>query len=174
MKNLFLLAFGSGLAIAVYSMLHGVERTRNGARHQPSPHLNLPALATFATVFGATGYLLFGKSDFSTGAILTASILAGVAAWLAFTVLMAKWALGREEPPDLEAEEIQGRPAIVVGPVLAGMNGTIRYERDGRQVECPARSIDAAALHAGSEVVIERFDNEVAIIEAWSSVEKRL
>lgn len=174
MKVLFLAAFGAGLAFAVYSMLHGVERTKNGRVQQPAPHLNLPALAAFAISFGAVGYLLVRKTGLSAFVVLLITIASAVAAWLAFTLFMAKWALRPGDAHHLEAEEIQGRPAVVVDTVEANTVGTIRYERNGSSVEAPARSIDSLVLRAGSEVVIERFDGDVAVVEAWSSVEKRL
>ena len=38
----------------------------------------------------------------------------------------------------------------------------------------PARSFDDGTLAAGTEVVIERIEDDIAYVEAWLEVEKRL
>ena len=175
MKILFLLAFGGGLATAVFTMLHGVEKNRGAEVLRPAPHLNLPALAALMVVFGAVGYLLVRNSTLETGAIAAVSIGAGGTGWLAMSFVMAKWAL---HPSGLnardEAEEIQGQLARVVMPITAEALGSIRYERNGREHDAPARAITGGNLEANTDVVIDRFDDGIAVVEDWASVEKRL
>lgn len=175
MRVLYLLAFGGGFAIAVYAMLYGVEKNRGASVSQPSPHANLPAFAALMVSFGAVGYLLVRNSALSslaTGLISTGS---GVAGWIAMSLLMAKWAL-KANPPGAhdEAEEFQGHLALVVGAISSTSLGSIRYERDGEQHVAPARGLGEADLPPGTEVVIDRFDEGVAVVEDWASVERRL
>lgn len=175
MKILFLIAFGGGLAFAVYSMLHGVERHRAAGLTLPAPYLNLPAVAAFMTAFGAVGYLLVRNSNLSalpTGLIALAS---GAGGWLGMSVLMAKWAL-RPATANAhnEADEVQGQLAVVVNPIHGNVPGSIRYDRNGSKHEAPALSIDHSELPHGAEVVIDRFEDGVAIVEDWAAVEQRL
>lgn len=175
MKILFLLAFGGGLAIAVYAMLQGVERNRKSGVTRPAPHLNFPALAALMVVFGAVGYSLLRNSTLSSVQVALIAAGAGIAGWIGMGVLMAKWAL-RPTPPNAhdEAEEIQGQLAVVVSQIRANVTGSIRYERNGTSHEVPARGLDETELLPGGDVVIDHFDDGVAIVEDWASVEARL
>lgn len=173
MKNLFLVAFGGGLATAVYAMLHGVERNRVTGVTRPAAYLNLPSVAAFMVVFGAVGYLFVRNSSFSAASILLFAIIGGGLGWFGMSMLMAKWALRPSEPNAHDAaEEIQGQPAVVIAAISAGSPGSIRYGQSGQVA--PAKSIDSSVLGAGTEVVIDRFDDGVAIVEDWASVEQRL
>ena len=174
MRGLFLAAFGVGLAVAVYAMLHGVEKNRGEEVSRPAPHLNLPALAAFLGLFGAVGYLVLRNS--SSGSLETSAIAlaSGVGGWLGMTFVMAKWALKPGTNAHDEAEEIQGQPAVVVDPVGSERPGSIRYHKDGRDHETPARSLTSQNLPRGTDVVIDRFEDGVAFVEDWASVEQRL
>lgn len=175
LKILFLLAFGGGLTIAVYAMLQGVERNRKSGVTRPAPHLNLPALAGVLVAFGAVGYLLVRKSTLSSLPIALIALAAGAGAWVGMGVLMAKWALRPLAPSAHdEAEEVQGQLALVVGQIRANMAGSIRYERNGTSHEVPARGLDETELPPGADVVIDHFEDGVAIVEDWASVEARL
>jgi hypothetical protein len=175
LKTLFLAAFGGGLIIAVYAMLHGVEKVRATRVTRPAPYLNLPAVAAFLVAFGATGYLLVRNSSFATSTVGIVAVVAGGLGWFAMTLLLAKWAL-RPGGFDahLEAEEIQGQPAVVVTSIGEGQTGSIRYTHRGHSHEVAARNIESAVLPSGTEVVIDRFEDDVAFVENWASVEKRL
>lgn len=170
-----MLAFGGGLAIAVYTMLHGVEKKRGDEISRPAAHLNLPALAALMVVFGAVGYLLLRNSQLGPEAIAVISAGAGAAGWVAMTLLMAKWAL---RPSDGnahdEAEQIQGQLARVLTPIRANTLGSIRYERNGRQHDAPARGLNGTEIPSDADVVIDRFDEGIAVVEDWASVEQRL
>lgn len=170
-----MLAFGGGLAIAVYTMLHGVEKKRGDKISRPAAHLNLPALAALMVVFGAVGYLLVRNSALGSGTIGMISAAAGAAGWFGMTVLMAKWALRPNEgSAHDEAEEMQGQLARVLTPIRANALGSVRYEKNGRQHDAPARGLDDREIPVDTDVVIDRFDGGVAVVEDWASVEQRL
>lgn len=175
MKVLFQLAFGVGLAVAVYAMLHGVERNRAAGITRPPSYLNLPAIAAFMVVFGAVGYLLLGNSHLSALVIAVLALFSGALGWFGMGLLMAKWALRPTgSSAHDEAEKIQGLLAVVVNAIAANDPGTIRYGPPGAMHSVAARSIDASPLGPGTEVVIDRLENGVAIVETWASVEERL
>ncbi len=173
MNTLFLIAFGGGLALAVYAMLHGVERSRETGVTRPAAYLNLPSVAAFMVAFGAVGYALMRNSSLSAAPTVVIAAIGGGLGWVGMSVLMAKWALRPSEPnPHDIAEEIQGQPAVVVTAISVDSLGSISYGRAGQVA--PAKSIDSATLRPGTEVVIDHFDDGVAIVEDWASVERRL
>jgi len=179
MVPLFLAAFLLGLVLAVFAMLHGVDR--RSARLpfnvvvEPTAKLNLPLLAAFATLFGAVGYLL---SRYTTlGALSRAAIAAagGGAAALAVLALIQRWAIpgAREDVVD-ERYLLQGHPARVTAAIGDDGGGSIIYEIDGVRYALPAVSIDGSPVDADSDVVIERVEDGVAHVESWAQVEQRI
>lgn len=155
-------------------MLHGVEKSRGAVVSRPAPHLNLPALAGLMIAFGAVGYLLVRNTALSplvTGVVAAGS---GVAGWVGMSFLMAKWALRPSEKGGDEAEEFQGQLAVVVTPISRNAVGSIRYERNGKSHEAAARNMGEGHLAPGADVVIDRFEADVAIVEDWAAVEQRL
>lgn len=175
MRTLFLLAFGGGLAGAVYTMLHGVEKKRGAEVSRPAAHFNLPGLAALLIVFGAVGYLLLPNAAFTTSTTLAIAFAGGLAAWSAVTLLMAKWAFRPATAGALaEAEDIQGQIALVEDAIVFGTLGSIRYVKNGSEYRISARAIGEGRLERGTEVVIDRLEEGVAVVEDWISVEQRL
>lgn len=169
----FLAAFIGGLMLAVFAMLHGVER-RNRAR-APSAFFNLPAIAAFAVGFGAVGYLLVSRSRLPLWAILLIAIASGALAISGMITLLAQWALRDLAARSLaEADEIQGQLAIVTRAITLAGAGEISYEQQGKQLRVPARGLSEKTLPVGSDVVIDRIENGIALVEEWAVVERRL
>ena len=186
MIALFLVALTAGLVFGVFAMLYGTERHRAAAmaaplddRHdparEPSPWFNQASIAAGALGFGLTGYLMarFGHQSMAIAAITAAVVgllLMGVQA-----LLIARWAIpsARAETMD-ERYLLQGTPGRIQQAVPAGGMGSVQYEANGGLTEQPARSITDGAIPAGAEVVIDRIDEGVAIVELWADVEQRL
>lgn len=159
--------------LAVFAMLHGVER-RNRAR-APSAFFNLPAIAAFAVGFGAVGYLLVSRSRLPLWAILLIAIASGALAISGMITLLAQWALRDLAARSLaEADEIQGQLAIVTRAITLAGAGEISYEQQGKQLRVPARGLSEKTLPVGSDVVIDRIENGIALVEEWAVVERRL
>ena len=174
-RTVYLIVFLAGLALAVNSMLHGVERWKRKRSGKPSPILNPPTVAALLAGFGACGYLLTTRSSLSALAVVLLSILTGAAALAGMIVLMAKWALrssGGAVP--IEEEEIHGQVAIVSRTITASDPGEITYYAWDAQHVLPARSLDGSTVPEGTEVVIDTVHNGVAQVELWSVVEQRL
>lgn len=174
---IFLVAFTGGLVLAVFSMLHGVERARRKRNRSraPSPYFNLPAVAAFAAGFGATGYLLASRTILPIWAVILIAIGGGALAVTGTISLLAGWALrGVTAPVLLDHDEIQGQPAVVTQEISLAGAGEIAYETAGTRVRIAARSLDTRTLPAGAEVVIDRIENGVAFVEDWAVVEQRL
>lgn len=171
----FLVAFTAGLVLAVFAMLHGVEHTRPSKSRAPSPFFNLPALAAFAIGFGATGYPIASRTGLPAWGVLLIAAGAGALAISAMITLLAQWALRGVSAESLSVDdEIQGQLAIVSQDIGPSAPGEIRYDRRGHEVRIPAQSLSARSLAVGEEVVIDRIENGVAMVEEWSVVEQRI
>jgi len=174
-KIAFLTTFIGGLALAVHSMLHGVEQWRRKRSDRPSAVFNPPTVATLAVGIGATGYLLTSRTQLGMLAVLVISFVVGGAALTGMIVLMAKWALRNQgqsaTSPD---EEINGQVATVVRTITADAPGEIEYFAWNKHHVLPAASIDSSIVPEGTEVVIDSVENGIARVELWSVVELRL
>lgn len=176
-RIIFLVAFIGGLVLAVFSMLHGVERARRkkNRSRKPSAFFNLPAVAAFAGGFGATGYLIATRTVLPTWAVLLLALAGGGLGIAGMITLLARWALrGVTGPTISDAEDIQGQPALVTREISLGSLGEITYEQHGAEIRVSARSLDTRTLPAGTEVVIDRLESGVAFVEEWAAVEQRL
>jgi hypothetical protein len=177
LRVIFLVVFIGGLVLAVFSMLHGVERARRRRNRSraPSPFFNLPAVAAFATGFGLTGYLFISRSALPVWADFLLAFAGGVLMSAGIITLLAAWALrGTRGQPIPDDHDIQGQPAIVTREISLAGPGEISYELQGSEVRLAARSLDTRTLPAGAEVVIDRIEDGVAYVEEWAVVERRL
>jgi hypothetical protein len=172
--------FVLGLLLAVRAMLHGVERpARRSGGSAPSAKrfvVNLPTTAGFATVFGATGYLLARYARLGPVADVVIAGLAGAAGAVGALALVAAWAIpaAKAEVVD-ERYVLQGALARLVAVSDQGTSGTITYQAgDGATLTSRALPLDGGQLEVGTDVVIERIEDGVAYVEPWARVEARL
>jgi hypothetical protein len=170
---IFLVAFIASLVLAVIAMLHGVEHTRPKRDRAPSPFFNLPSYAAFGFAFGVVGYLLARKTSLAGWAILVIAVVAGSLAVAGIVTLLATWAL-RDAASVSDHHEIQGQLAVVTRDIESDRSGEISYEAFGKKVSVPARAISGNDLATGAEVVIDRIENGVAMVEEWAVVEQRI
>ena len=154
-------------------MLHGVEHTRPKSTHAPSPFFNLPSYSAFGFGFGVVGYLLATRTSLANWATLLIAIAAGSLAVAGMVTLLATWAL-RDTAAVNDEHDIQGQLATVTRDIQSGSSGEIGYEAFGKQVRVAAMAISGTRVPAGSEVVIDRIENGVAMVEEWAVVEQRL
>ena len=182
-----------GLMLGVFAMLAGVERRRRGSdapgMHGPivsrealaaasreiSARFHVPAIAAFATVFGAVGYPLSRYSELDPGWQLLIATLAGGGALAGAVVLIAQWALpaARRDVPD-ERYLLQGMLAEVTDAIESRRAGRITLQMNGMAHAVQAVSVSGDSIPSGTEVVIERIEGETAFVEPWSVVEGRL
>jgi hypothetical protein len=169
----FLAAFAAGLGLAVYSMLHGVERSKGSPRRRPSPFFNTPAASVFAIVLGAVGYLLVTRSTLGIFTTLVIGVVSASAAAAGAIMLLARWALPHYGNHD-DDEKIQGLLARVTRSISPSNPGEITFQTDGVTHMLAAESIHESEIPCDAEVVIDTIRNGVARVELWSSVEQRL
>lgn len=174
-KIAFLSTFMAGLALAVHSMLHGVERWRRKRSDRPSAVFNPPTVAALAVGVGASGYLLTTRTRLGILAVIALSAVIGIVALSGMIVLMAKWALRTPATPQLTAEEdTNGQIAVVVRTITPDSGGEIEYFAWDKKHVLPAEAIDSTVIPEGTEVVIDSIENGIARVELWSIVESRL
>jgi membrane protein implicated in regulation of membrane protease activity len=158
-------------------MFFGVRR-RNGEDRQA--HRRWPlALAAFLATGGA---VLYGASRDGrvTATALALVLLSGFAAGLgAWWLVQRSAAAPSSDPDDDPRYRFQGHVARVIEPIGGGSGrGRIAFEFDGRRHDFFARwtpeTAGSPAGLAGSDVVIERVEDDVAYVEPWTVVEERL
>ena len=175
MTVLYLSAFIGGLLLAVGVMLFGIEKRARLSTDAATAALRvyLPLLAAFAAGFGVAGYLA-GRVTAAGTAFLIA-VVAGVLAALLMRWIVAKSAaMVPEHDTDDERYVLQGHIADVVAPIAPGAAGEISFEFGGARRSLRALSVDDASVAAGTEVVIERIEGDLAYVEPWVHVERRL
>ena len=181
MRLVYIVAFVTGLLIAVRAMLLGIERPAKprGANPSGGPArrfaLDFPTAAGFALAFGVTGYLLTRYTSLGRWADLVVAIVVGVGGAAGALTLLAAWAIpsARAEVSD-ERYAMQGALARVVGVSDQGASGVVSYEANGALHTTRAAALGGARLQVGGEVVIERIEDGIAYVEPWAQVEARL
>jgi hypothetical protein len=172
---LALLALVTGIALAARVTFFGVERRRGGQIKRPHPAINTPALAAALFTWGAVTYALQRLGPLGPAVNALIGLPAAAAAWIGTGFLMAKWALRAPlVDPHERAELLQGHVATVIRPITPTVPGAITFVLDGESHTVDARSLDSRPIDEGTDVVIERIDANVAYVEPWSLVERRL
>jgi hypothetical protein len=178
-----------GLVLGVFAMLYGTERSvradANLLPHQrtsehvpaaePSPLLNLASVGAFSVGFGLTGYLVAHRTTWPIAAQVVVAAVAGALAMGLQSLLIARWAIpaARADHVD-ERYVLQGTLGRVLQEIPAHGEGVVRYALDEREFDLPARDIDGDHIAVGSDVVIDRVEHGVAVVELWARVEQRL
>jgi hypothetical protein len=176
MTVLYLACFIGALLLAVRIMIAGVERPREASPDgERSFRLSPPVLVAFGVIFGAVGYVLTQRGVGSAALRLAlAVVLGGVAALVAARLVRSWWKFVPEHDVDDERYVLQGQLARVTKPIRADVEGEVTFEFGKERRFVRARDLDGGSITADTEVVIERIENDVAYVEAWQEVEKRL
>ena len=177
MTALFLGFFLAGLVLAVVTMLKGVEPKGvplavAPTTAKPRVRLTRPIVAGFGMLFGIFGYLLTKYTTLGPAPRLVLAAVAGGLGVVGSILLITRWAVRGGTPVDHEL--LQGHVATVTRAATGTEPAQITYELDGARTTVNAVAVDNTALTLGMEVVIERVDDGVAHVEAWSRVEERL
>jgi membrane protein implicated in regulation of membrane protease activity len=176
MTAFYLASFVGGLLLAVQIMIAGVERPRD--KHPAGERtfrLSLPMIATLALIFGIVGYLL-RKSQVgsSLSQFVIAAVLGVVSAAVAAQLVRKWWTVTPEHEVDDERYVLQGHVARVTKPIRADVDGEVAFELGEEQHVLRARSLDDTTFAAGADVAIDRIEDDIAYVESWIEVEKRL
>jgi hypothetical protein len=169
----FDVVFLAGLLLSVRVMLAGVER--QGRAGQTVVRTRWAMLAGAGTLAGFLGSLC---SRIGAGeVVLAGAVLAGaVAGALSARVLVARAAAMPVSDHEFDPRyALQGVPALVVSEIPPFGEGLVQLP-GGATAQAPlrARSLDGVAIGRGEEVGVERIDDGIAFVEAWSAIEARL
>lgn len=171
--SVFNLVFLAGLLVAVRVMVAGVERSgRDGALQVRTRWAMLGGMLTLTGFVGS----LMVRVNASLSVRVVVTSLAGVLGVVAARVLVKRAVAMPVSDHEFDPRfELQGVPAIVVVSIPAAGDGFVRLpEGSGIAVPLRARSLDGAPIASGVEVGVERIDDGVAFVEAWSAIEARL
>jgi membrane protein implicated in regulation of membrane protease activity len=176
MTIVYLAAFIGGLLLAVRVMMFGVERPREENPSGERTFNRLPGMAiAFFVIFGAVGYILTARA---TAAPVSRAVIAAalglLAAVIAARLVTKWWAVTPEHDVDDERYVLQGHLARVTKAITPSAEGEITFEVGPVHRSMRASGLNGLALEAGVEVVIERIEGDLAFVESWAEVEKRL
>lgn len=176
MTVLYLAAFIGGLLLAVRIMIAGVERPREASPDgERSFRLSPPVLVGFGVVFGAAGYGLTQRSIATPVVRAAIAAVLGVgAAILAARLVRRWWAIVPEHDVDDIRYILQGQLARVTKPIQGDVEGEVAFQLGNERRYVRARELDGGSIMADTEVVIERIEDDIAYVESWQEVEKRL
>lgn len=176
MTVVYLLSFIGGLLLAVRIMIAGVERPREASPNgERSFRLSPPVLVGFGLVFGIVGYVLTQRGVFTPVSRATLAAVLGVtAAILAARLVRHWWAVVPEHDVDDERYVLQGQLARVTKPIRGDVEGEVTFQFGNERRYVRARDLEGGSIMADTEVVIERIEDDVAYVESWQEVEKRL
>jgi hypothetical protein len=169
----FLVVFTAGLLAGVYAMLQGVTPAASAGKTTRIGMNTAPSVAIFAITFGAVGYLCTTRTSLTSPIVFVIALVAATATIPASAPVLARIVRTRSGG-SFHDPEIEGQLAKVVRPTSSTVTGEIAYSRDGVDFQHPALSLSAGLLEPGHDVVIDRIENDVAFVEDWETVEKRL
>jgi hypothetical protein len=174
--TVYLVCFILGLAFSLGSVIGGSAHlhlphgwwhhggSSHGAGHGARGSLVNPLTVTaFLTWFGGTGYLLTQYTRLWAGITLVLTLLSGIAgaAVLSSYVL---WLVRYERPLEPAGGRRVGTLGRLTSSIRAGGMGEMVFVQDGVRRVCAARSDEGAAIPAGTEVVIVRYERGIAAV----------
>lgn len=172
--SLFNVVFLSGLLLSVRVMISGVERVHDSGASVVRARWAM--LAGSLTLAGFVGSVLWRLGSVSVVyvAAIGASVIVGA--------VSALWLVRRAAAMSVNDHEfdprfaLQGVPGVVVEAIPAAGDGLVRLPAGtlAGSAPIPARSLDGSPIASGLEVGVERIDDGVAFVEAWSAIEARL
>jgi hypothetical protein len=176
MTIVYLASFIGGLLLAVRVMIFGVERSRSEhPAGERTFRLSPAVIAVGAVVFGVVGYILQVRLVAGPATRPIAAAALAVVAGLATARWVKRW---WTITPEHEVEDVryqlQGHLAQVTKSIGPERDGEVAFEIENERRVLRARHFEHGALAAGTDVVIERIEDEIAYVEAWQEVEKRL
>lgn len=176
--DLFLICFVTGLGILLFNIIFGSisdffsidldfdlgfdGHTGDHMAHGILGFLSPSSLSGFLIAFGGMGYF-FRAIHMSFWLIYLLAIVSGfIASYL--LVLLMKFLKKHENGAASTLEDAVGLPALVVGPILEGGYGSIRYTINGNTFSSPAVSYDGKPIVSGTEVAIVSIKHHLYVV----------
>jgi membrane protein implicated in regulation of membrane protease activity len=192
-ENWYLVCFGVGLVLSVFTFFGGFGHLQIGhfhgghfhLAHTHAGHLHTHAgghdtglsplngftFMAFLCWFGGTGYLLCRFSPLWTVGVFAVAVLSGLAGAAIIFWFLARVLLPRERVLTTEDTEMTGVLARVSSPIREGGTGEIAYSQGGARRAAAARSDAGPAIARDVEVVVLRYERGIAYVRPWSELE---
>jgi uncharacterized membrane protein len=166
--------FLAGLMLSVRVMVSGVERERSAGHSVVRTRWAM--LAGALTLSGFLGALLTRLGVSSRGTLALVTVGAVIAGVVSARVLVRQAVAMPVSDHEFDPRfELQGVPALVVEAIPADGVGAVRLPGlSGAERRLAARSLDGSPIARDVEVGVERIEDGVAFVEAWSAIEARL
>jgi membrane protein implicated in regulation of membrane protease activity len=150
---------------------HGQHVHTHGGSHDARstslPLLNASSLVGALTWFGAAGYVLLRLADWSpVGVFIGALVAAGVGWYLIARFLQL--VLKGEVEMDPADDRLEGTIAQVTVSIPADGSGEVVFTKSDLRRSEAARSLSAAPIPRGTEVVITGYRNGFATVQPWT------
>lgn len=176
---LFHAAVLAGLVLLVRVMIAGVERPGAApltAGQKLRVSLGPALVGVFLLVTGIVGSAALPLGLPTKAATATALLSGFLLAALAKNLIVTAASLPVTDHEFDPRYALQGVPGVVVEPIPPAGKGAVelRGDQGATVARYVAESVDGVALAEGVEVAVERVEGEVAYVEAWSAVERRL
>lgn len=176
---LFHVAVLGGLLLLVRVMIAGVEApgaTPLTAGQKLRVRLGPALIGVFLLITGSVGSIALPLGLPFKATIATALLSGVVVATLAKNLIVTAASLPVTDHEFDPRYALQGVPGVVIEPIPSAGQGAVelRGYRGVVVARYAAESVDGAPLPAGVEIAVERVEGEVAYVEAWSAVERRL
>ncbi len=153
METTMIVLFGIGVA---YAILTAIVGDMFGLEFHAGelPFLSPTIIATFLTVFGGIGYMLFHNTAWSALPVASLALLIalGVSSAVLFLVVIPLQAA--QKGTALSSKAMIGFEAQVITSIEALRMGEIVYEQGGTRHSAPAKAVEGAVIAQGSQVRI--------------------
>jgi hypothetical protein len=140
----------------------------DGHDGQVSP-FNLQTITAFLAFFGGSGWVLYSSVGLAPALALIAATVIGIAGGAVVFLFLVKVLLASQRFIDPASSRLEGTVARVSMAIRADGTGEIQFARDGSRRSEGARSATGAAIPAGTEVVVVRYERGLAYVEPWAT-----
>lgn len=133
--------------------------------------VNLNGALIFLLVFGVVGYLLHNGQGAPLLAVVVIAALIGALAAIAVNTALARIFINSQTGElSADSSRLEGRLATVSIAIRGQGIGEVVYTGEaGARHSIGARSVDGAAIAAGTQVVIVASDGGLASVQPWDS-----
>lgn len=141
----------------------GVDHDVSGVESPGLSPVSIPMISTFLATAGGTGVLLnvSGSEPVST-AIL--AMVVGVVCFLGVFIFIANFLVKAQSSSLAHIQEYEGKTGVVIETIAEGGVGAVAVTVRGTRCVVSARS-DGRKLPMGTEVMIKRLSESIAIVE---------
>lgn len=113
-------------------------------------------LATFMTVFGATGLICTLALNVDNRLSLLIGAVVAAAVSLLVAAVYGRLLVVFQGSTDIRQADMVGREALVITSIPAQGLGEVQFEMSGERISRPAQSADSAPIARGSTVRVEQ------------------